>query len=207
MKQLYLASQSASRKQILTEAGIPFKLISHNCDEEAVALNDNFEDYVMSIATGKNESIISETIEKTVGTAYIVTADTLIQSTITGEILAKPRDKNHAYEMLRTISQGPIIVTTGMVVRRLDRDEYNELYESGRANVVLSIPCEFYIPEERMDDYLDHSPFALQASGACTVEGFGHQFMKSMNGSFTGAQGLPAFELREALEELGYYDE
>lgn len=206
MKQIYLASQSKSRQLILTEALIPFKLISHTCNEEAMPLLENFEEYVMSIATAKNESVVASMIESAVTTAYIITADTLIQSMVNNEILAKPRDKAHAYEMIRLITQGLIIVTTGTVVRRLDRTEKGSFNESARVNVVLTIPAEFYVPENRMDDYFAHSPSAMLASGACTVEGYGHQFMKWLDGSFTGAQGLPAFEVREALEELGYYD-
>jgi septum formation protein len=204
-QQLYLASQSGSRQLILKEALIPFKLINHSYDEESVPFKGNFEEYVMTIATGKNESIATEMIDASFETAFIVTADTLIQSTVTGEILAKPLNKEHAIDMIRTISKGTIIVATAMVVRKLERIDVHAFRETARKNVVVSIPIEFSIPENRIADYFANSPSAMVASGACTVEEFGHQFMKSMNGSFTGAQGIPAFELREALEELGFY--
>lgn len=204
-QQLYLASQSGSRQLILKEALIAYKLINHRYDEESVVFKGNFEEYVMTIATGKNESVTTEMIDASVEVAYIVTADTLIQSTVTSEILAKPVNKEHATDMIRTISKGPIVVATAMVVRKLERIDAHAFRETARKNVVVSIPIEFSIPEERIADYFANSPSAMLASGACTVEGFGHQFMKSINGSFTGAQGIPAYELREALQDLGYY--
>ena len=45
----------------------------------------------------------------------------------------------------------------------------------------------------------------MQASNAIAIEGCGGQFLQWVRGSYTTIVGLPMFELREALEEIGFY--
>ncbi len=44
------------------------------------------------------------------------------------------------------------------------------------------------------------------ASGAVAIEDYGAQFLKTVDGSHSAIIGLPLFELREALDELGFFD-
>jgi predicted house-cleaning NTP pyrophosphatase (Maf/HAM1 superfamily) len=55
-----------------------------------------------------------------------------------------------------------------------------------------------------VDRYFEKTPFFLNISAGCAVEGFGQSFLKSVNGSYTGILGLPLFELRQALKTLGF---
>lgn len=49
-------------------------------------------------------------------------------------------------------------------------------------------------------------PFVYNSAGALFVEGFGAQFVKEVNGSYSAIIGLPMFEVREALEQIGFFD-
>ncbi len=44
----------------------------------------------------------------------------------------------------------------------------------------------------------------LKIAGALHVEGYGSQFIKSIEGSYTAIIGLSMFELRKALQQLRY---
>ncbi|MCX5922118.1 MAG: Maf family protein [Candidatus Dependentiae bacterium] len=47
---------------------------------------------------------------------------------------------------------------------------------------------------------------ALEAAHTIAIEEFGAQFLKVIHGSYLTIVGLPLFELREALEELDFFD-
>jgi predicted house-cleaning NTP pyrophosphatase (Maf/HAM1 superfamily) len=44
----------------------------------------------------------------------------------------------------------------------------------------------------------------MVSCGAGRIEDFGENFLKSVNGSYTTILGLPMFELRRALKEIGF---
>lgn len=62
------------------------------------------------------------------------------------------------------------------------------------------------LPDEWIDSYLEKTG-ALSAAGALVIDDFGSLFFKSMAGSYTGIIGLPLSELREALSELGFFND
>ncbi len=62
---------------------------------------------------------------------------------------------------------------------------------------------EFEVPEECIVRYLAVS-YGMKAAGAITIEGYGAQFLKKVEGSYSAIIGLPLFELREALQKLDF---
>ena len=64
---------------------------------------------------------------------------------------------------------------------------------------------KFVIPDEWIEIYLKHSLLALSASNAIAVEGYGAQFLTAVNGSYSAIVGLPMFELRQALSDVGFF--
>jgi septum formation protein len=69
--------------------------------------------------------------------------------------------------------------------------------------------CVFEVPHELIDWYLEKLDILdglsyTNVSGAMAIEGVGSQFVKSIDGSYTAIVGLPLFELRQALTELGF---
>jgi septum formation protein len=69
------------------------------------------------------------------------------------------------------------------------------------------VPAEytFDIPDIWIDIYLAKS-IGMQTAGAIAVEGYGAQFLKIVDGSYPSIVGLPMFQLRQALEEVGFFD-
>ena len=50
---LYIGSQSPSRQNLLKQADIPYKVLSHDSDECVVMGDMSFDDYVLAIAREK----------------------------------------------------------------------------------------------------------------------------------------------------------
>jgi len=64
---------------------------------------------------------------------------------------------------------------------------------------------ELNISDEWIDIYLEKS-FSASSSGAIAIEVYGAQFLKTVSGSHSAIVGLPMFEVREALQEVGFFD-
>ena len=60
------------------------------------------------------------------------------------------------------------------------------------------------MPIDEVDLYLKNTPHALKAACSGVVEEFGQNYFKSIKGSYSSVIGLPMFELRLALKELGF---
>lgn len=199
---LLLGSQSVSRQTLLAEAKIPFKVVSQVADESMCAVGLPLEDMVKEIALAKMAHVVMPAgLEDEV--AFVLTADTLSQDK-SGAIEGKPIDKEDARRKLRAARTGSRLVT-GFC---LERKKYASGAWRTDAQVVQTVSAEyiFEVPEQWIERYLEHS-LGLKASNAIAVEGYGAQFFRVMQGSYSTIVGLPMVEVREALEKLGFFEE
>lgn len=95
-KQLYLASKSPRRVELLSGLGINFKLISVEIDE-SIFDHSNPESFVQVISLRK-----AEEAKRIITDGIILTADTIVFCS--GEILGKPKDELDARRMLKMLS-------------------------------------------------------------------------------------------------------
>lgn len=199
---LYVASGSASRKKLLEQALIPYLVIDQDADESQIATNQKLSHIVMQIAALKMEHAKIPVGKNNGDICFVLTADTL-GCTKSGRILCKPVDRNDAISMLYDARQGTLTVT-GFCLRKLVWQQncwvvLQEIIDYDQADSI------FDVPDECIDFYLDNIPF-LTVSGAISIEGFGGQFLKSVNGSYESVVGLPMFKIRQALFEFGFYN-
>ncbi|MBI2345036.1 Maf family protein [Candidatus Dependentiae bacterium] len=202
---LYLASGSQSRKNLLSDAQIPFAIIPQFADESVVSLNGPLQDIVQDIAMlkMKHVQIPEGKIEGQI--IFILTADTL---TLTGgpesfEIFGKPKDRDHAKYMIKSGNKGSITGTAFCVQKLIWKNsEWNRLdQEIGYAEGWNLID----IPDSFIDFYLDHVDY-MNLSGAIKIRGFCEQFTKEVRGSYSAIMGLPMYELRGLLMRMGFYE-
>ncbi len=200
---LYLASHSFTRQHLLTLAQIPFTVLSQSADEKACDWSQQAEKVALAIARSKmNHASIPASIEGQL--CFVLTADTLCIDT-QGIVHGKPRDLAQAYHMIKNWRSGCSVITAFCLEKRLySQDswivqEHTEGYT--RSSLVFSIP------DERIDDYLTNAELSpLLIAGAVAIEGYGAQFVQSIEGSYTGILGLPLFEVREALTTMGFFN-
>lgn len=199
---LYIASHSASRKSLLQQAGIPFCVIDQHADETSVSTTQPLQDIVMQIALlkMKHAQIPAGKIEGQI--CFVLTADTL-GLTQAGRVLCKPIDRADAMTMLRDARPGTL-TATGFCLRTYIWRQgawvvMQEILDYDQADSIFDVPDAF------VDWYLDSIPF-LSVSGAISIEGFGGQFLQSVQGSYETIVGLPMFKLRAALFACGFYE-
>lgn len=201
---LYLGSQSSARQRLLTFANIPYVVLCHGSDEIVDPAQKSFEQHVLAIAQHKMQMLLLPD-KDSVCKEYLfaVTADTLVKSTKTGKVLGKPKDRADAVEMLTIERTTPVEVMTGCCVRKFYYEE-NDWKQKEAVDWVSGALMEFCVESDAVDHYLSTFPFILQCSGAGMVEEHGLSYLKSIQGSYTAVIGLPLYELRQALKQLGF---
>jgi len=199
---LLLASNSKSRKNLLTKSGIPFLEIGHAADEDAVEKTLTLNEQVAAIASLKmNHAQLPKGQEGQI--IFVLTADTMGQDKA-GVIHGKPKDYADAVAKIKALSTLQEYTTaTGFCVTK-------QIYNNGAWQVVetisdvVSATYQFSIPEQWVEKYIAQGS-VLTCSGAIEIEGYGQQFLKTVNGSYSTIEGLPLFELRQALEVIGFF--
>ena len=201
---LLLGSQSSSRKELLTEAGINFTTIPHHSSELETEFTGDLAAYVIGIALHKMESLIVPTPQEIGRTTILVlTADSVVQHSGSKELLGKPVDVADAHRMLASARSSSMLIMTGCCLR--EYEWHNAAWVTQREQTwATPALAEFIVAPDEVDHYLTRCPQALHSAGAGILEGYGANYLKSIAGSFSGGRGLPIFEVRQALKAFGF---
>ena len=198
---LLLASQSQSRTMLLAEAGIPFAVITQEADESACDWGQPIDKLVLSISLYKMEhAVLPEGKEG--DTIFVLTADTLSKDA-NGEIQGKPKDRQNAIAKIKQAREGTRLCSAFC----LDKKQFKDggWHTIKRVHEVVSAEYCFDIPDNWIERYLEET-IALSCSNAIAVEQYGSQFLKQVRGSYSAIVGLPMYELRQALERIGFFE-
>lgn len=204
---LYLASQSKSRHKLLIDSGISFITVDQNADEKNFDHNLPLKELVQAISISKMKYVKLPVGKFENEICFVLTADTLGQDS-KGQICTKPKDKSDAIRMLRSYRDGAQTGTSFCLDKKIWKN--NEWHLVRRISGYASAEYIFNVPENWIERYFDLSIRAgihyLNVSGAVAIEEFGAQFLKSLNGSYNAVVGLPLYEVRRALDELGFFN-
>ncbi len=132
---------------------------------------------------------------------FVLTADTLSQD-VHGGIQGKPINKHDAFEKIKVAREGSQLCTAFC----LDKKRFvNGVWEVEQ-RIARSVHAAylFDIPDALIEDYFEHS-IGYSCSNAIAIEGYGSRYLKWVDGSYTAIVGLPLYEVRQALEEVGFF--
>jgi len=179
--QLYLASSSPRRRQLLSRAGIPFQRLATLVDEEALtaAFRGEAQELGQYLATAKALRARDELV-KAGKRGRILTADTTVL--LDGRLLPKPRDSAEAAGMLRDLRGREHIVATGVALTE----------ENGC--IVAATSTTRVLMREYSDAEMERyvaSGDPLDKAGAYGVQHPGFQPVKAISGCHLGVIGLP----------------
>ncbi len=187
---LILASASPRRQEILGSAGIEFEVIPSQVEEKFLG-GESPEEHVTRLAREKAMDIAGKNRDR-----WVLAADTIV--VIDGKVLGKPRDRQEAEEMLRTLSQREHRVITGYCLLQ------SSSRKSGEGRVITRVRFKALSLEE-IRWYLDTGePF--DKAGGYAIQGKAAFMVKEIKGSYTNVVGLPLTEVVEALQDLGAVD-
>jgi len=189
---------------LLYEAGITYKLLSHQSDEDVDALGLAFFQHVLAIAQHKMDHLtLPEYSSETGDYLFVLTADSLVRATKNNQLLGKPGTIENAKKMLRIIRDQVVEVATGCCLEKKTWDGSRWKTDDFKHWVTEAL-VEFIVDDSSIDLYLEKAPEALHSCGGGVVEGYGQNFFKSIQGSYSAVKGLPIFELRQALNQMNF---
>ncbi len=188
--QIYLASASPRRQELLRQLGLEFEAIPSRLDEVPQP-GERPQDYVVRVARDKARHVTRRIREQGLTPHPVLGADTEV--VLDGEILGKPRDRAHGLDMLRRLAGRTHEVLSGLCV-----------LHAGREQTALSVSRVTFRPlaAAEIAAYWDTGEPADKA-GAYAIQGRAAAFVERLEGSYSGVMGLPLYELAGILRELG----
>jgi len=194
---IYLASQSPRRQELLTQIGVPYRLLIADAQEDSEALETPLPRepalrYVQRVTLLKSQAAEQRLQHRSLPRALILCADTTV--TLQGEILGKPRDASDAARMLRSLAGKTHRVLTAVVISDGTRREM-ALSES---RVQLRS-----LGESEISAYIANQE-AFGKAGAYALQGRAAIFIERIAGSHSGIVGLPLFETAKLLQRFDF---
>ena len=169
---LVLASKSPRRSEILKNAGFEFVIRTADADE-TIADGINPEDAVVIIAARKAKAVERANDEMVLGADTIVVLD--------DKILGKPKDREDAFNMLRSLSGRVHSVFTGVCA----------ISDKGSITFAEETKVEFYpLTDEEINSYIDSND-CYDKAGAYGIQGLASKFIRGINGDYFNVVGLP----------------
>ena len=188
---LYLASGSPRRAQLLAQIGFSISKIASDIDETPHE-NELALAYTERMAWQKSEQALALFVAAHGAEPKlpVLTADTSVA--IDGLILGKPNNHAHAVEMLCMLSGRSHQVISSVVV-----------WHQGQRTQTTQISEVTFRPltEAEIQAYVD-SGEADDKAGAYGIQGAAAVFIEHLSGSFSGVMGLPLFETAALLRQL-----
>ena len=194
---IYLASQSPRRRELLKQMGVNFEVlmlrVAHGRADVQEIPNPGEApaSFARRMAEEKSSCGATAVSLRQLIARPVLGADTVVD--IDGEIIGKPRDMEHASEILHRLSGRAHWVHTGVAVTT-----------SGETSSRLSSSKVEFAPLDQvtLTRYLE-SGEALDKAGAYGIQGRAGMFVARIEGSYTGIMGLPLFETAELLSWAG----
>lgn len=186
MKKIILGSNSPRRRELLGGLDIPFTVDTGNDFEESVPEGVSAEQVPLLMALGKSHGFHRRLEDDEV----LITADTVVIIP-PGTVLGKPRDREDAAAMLRTLSGRTHKVVTSVVIRDNSREECF-------SDTTLVTFDE--LGDDEINFYIDkYKPF--DKAGAYGVqEWIGYVAISHLDGSFYNVMGFPVHKVYKALQ-------
>lgn len=187
MKKVILASSSPRRIELLSKLNIEFISISPSFDERLFVLTVNPES-VEYLSLNKAKSVCKNVTVS----ALVIGADTVVISD--DEILGKPKDREDAYRMIKSLSGKTHHVITGISV--IDTETGKEYTGHEITYVTFND-----LSDEQIFNYID-SKRPYDKAGAYGIQELPDGFVKNVDGEIDNVIGLPTKILINILQSI-----
>lgn len=189
-KLIYLASASPRRRELLMQLGVRFEALPADIPETQRP-GESPRDYVLRMASEKAEAVSARIAREARPAHPVLGADTAV--VLGDELMGKPRDREHALQLLQRLSGVSHDVLTGLCIVHGGR-RYQALSES-RVTFGPLTPGQ-------IERYWA-SGEAQDKAGAYGIQGLAAGFVSRLEGSYSGVVGLPLYELVQLLKQTG----
>ncbi|MFJ7883602.1 Maf family protein [Pseudomonas sp. NPDC096917] len=191
MTPLFLASGSPRRRELLTQIGVPFSVVSASIDETPLP-DESPVAYVERLAQEKARAGREHLLTTNPDTAFCVLgADTAV--VLDEQILGKPVDEADALAMLMALSGREHEVWTAIAIIEAERCETRVVRSRVSFRSISQQEAALYWASGEPQD----------KAGGYAIQGLAAVFVAGLNGSYSGVVGLPVCETAELLGQFG----
>jgi septum formation protein len=180
-----LASQSPRRRELLTLVGIAHEVRPADIDESYFA-GEQPGAHAERLAREKVATVSRDTPD-----ALVIGSDTIV--VVDGDVLGKPRDEAHAFQMLTRLSGRSHTVITAIAVE----------WRGEIRSAIVEVGVTFHpLTAVEIDAYIaTREP--MDKAGAYGIQGFGATIVERVDGDYFAVMGLPLQKLVRLMAELG----
>jgi septum formation protein len=185
---IILASASARRRDLMTQAGYVFDVVVADIDESALPTEGR--DSVQQaefLALAKAQDVARRYPGR-----IVIGADTVVD--FGGETIGKPADAADAARITRMIFSAPHLVITGLAILWLDKG-----IEIVRSDITVVHPRP--MTPEQIERHIAGGTWEGKA-GAYAIQEGGDKFVHHLEGSLTNVVGLPMELLGRLLDDV-----
>ena len=186
---LILASQSPRRRELMDQVGYKYEIIVPSESAECGICSGESTPEMVARYAYQKAADIRPRIDSD---AIIIACDTVAD--IQGQMLGKPRDRDHAEQMLRLLSGRLHRVFSGLCVWRVPDGQPD--VRVSKSELIMD-----QLSESQIQAYLDSDDW-VSKSGAFGYQD-GHPWLKLVSGTASNVVGLPLDMLREMLAPYG----
>ena len=184
---LILASNSRTRKEVLDKVGLKYTVIPSDIVENSDKTDP--KDYVMDLSRQK-----ALAVSKNLKEGVILSADSIIY--IDNKKIEKPKTKEQAREMLKSLSGKVNYAVTGVTII--------DLYQN--QTITLNEVTEVYFDElsdEEIEWYIENEQYIFERCGY-SIAGKSAIYIPKINGDYYNILGMPISRVYKELNKLGY---
>ena len=190
MVKLILASNSPRRRQIMADLGLEFEVIPSNYEEKRDTDIFSYE-IIEDLATQKALDVVRRTGQDEI----VLGADTVV--VLDNKILGKPKDKEAAFDMLKSLSGRTHSVVTSLCGINT---------KTNRAALISTTSYVRFkeLSNELIHYYIDNfNP--LDKAGSYGIQELPPNFLDKYEGSFENIVGLDPEAVKSVIQQLGYH--
>ena len=185
--QIYLASSSPRRRQLLEQLGIRYRVVAQAVDETP----RREESPLQCVERLALEKARAGWAGLTGGAAPVLGADTCI--VLDGEMLGKPRDRDHGLAILAALAGRSHHVLSAVALVQGECAAVRTSESTVTLRHMSRLEREAYWASGEPKD----------KAGTYAIQGKGAVFIRRLDGSYSGVMGLPLFETAQLLDEFG----
>lgn len=185
MALIYLASASPRRRELIELLNYPFEILRPSVIEEWMP-GETPQEYVQRLSVDKSQAGVAIAPEN----HPVLGADTIV--VLDGEILEKPRDEQHAAEILRLLSGQTHQVMTAITLS----DTFQQL-----TDLIVTDVTFRELSQQEIHDYIATGE-PMDKAGAYGIQGKGGRYIHKIKGSYHGVVGLPLVETEYLIKRF-----
>lgn len=190
MYKIVLASGSPRRREILEQIGVTFSIITS--EKEEVMDHNNPEKLVKDLSEMKTRDVA----DKVVAPAIVIGADTVVAQD--GRVLGKPKNEEHAKEMLTLLQNNSHEVYTGVFVIIMEEDGTTRDISMAVATKVMVAAMN----EQQIEDYIATKE-PMDKAGSYAIQGIFAPYILGIEGDYYNIVGFPIGTVYQKLYEMG----